>query len=263
MVDNDSVSGRRVKHEPSTPADVFDQVRPTIEGTPSSSGPASSTRRAALQPGVNKRKRGTRGTSESSDTIIPPPRHDKSMVLATRNFQRLSNSVMNDILSHKHASLFSNPVREKDAEGYTSMIRRPQDLKSIKTAIVAGQRAVTAAAADATPNAVTSSPRDASGSILLPVNEDLVPPKGIVSSAQLEKEVMRMFTNAVMFNPGEDDVVQDTREMFEDVQQHIANFRSVERINTAGTLGGESSRRSEGGIAEEEEPNTGSKRRRL
>jgi hypothetical protein len=266
MVDNDSTSGRKVKHEPSTPADVFDHVRPTIESTPSSGGPAGSTRRAALQYGANKRKRGTRGTSESSDTILPPVRHDKSKVLATRNFQRLSTSVINDILSHKHASLFSNPVREKDAEGYTTMIRRPQDLKSIKTAIAAGQRAVTAAAAEATPNAVTSSPRDAAGPILLPYNEDLVPPKGIVSSAQLEKEVMRMFTNAVMFNPGEDDVVQDSREMFEDAQQTIANFRSVERINTAGANAEDADsglRRSEGDTAEAEEPIIANKRRRF
>jgi hypothetical protein len=264
MIDNDSVSGRRVKNEPSTPADSFDQVRPTIEGTPNSAGPAGSTRRSALQSNINKRKRGARGTSDSSDTVIPHPRHDKSMVLAMRNFPRLSSTVMNDILSHKHASLFGAPVREKDAEGYTTMIRRPQDLKSIRTAIAAGAKAVNAATADSSSTAPTSSPRDAGGTVLLPVSEDLIPPRGIVNSAQLEKEVMRMFSNAVMFNPGEDDVVQDAREMFEDVQQHIANFRSLEKITTARVPPGEAGqRRSEVDTVEEEEQSTVSKRRRL
>jgi hypothetical protein len=142
---------------------------------------------------------------------------------------------MNDILSHKHASLFSNPVREKDAEGYKDMIRRPQDLKSIKTAIAAGARAVNAATtSDSFASSVSSSnARDAGGSVWLPVSEDLVPPKGIVNSAQLEKEVMRMFANAVMFNFGEEDVVQDAREMFESAERIIADFRSVERSSGA------------------------------
>lgn len=39
------------------------------------------------------------------------------------------------------------------------------------------------------------------GSIWLPRTSDVVPPKAIVNSAQLEKEVCRMFANAVMFNP--------------------------------------------------------------
>jgi len=111
------------------------------------------------------------------------------------------------------------------------MIRRPQDMKSIKAAITAGVRAVntTIAEDDSIP---TSGPRDTSN-VLLPISEDLVPPKGIVNSAQLEREVMRMFANAVMFNPGENDVVQDAREMYESAAVSIANFRSAERTAAA------------------------------
>lgn len=39
------------------------------------------------------------------------------------------------------------------------------------------------------------------GVYLIKANEDLIPPKGIVNSAQLEMELVRMFANAVMFNP--------------------------------------------------------------
>ncbi len=35
-------------------------------------------------------------------------------------------------------------------------------------------------------------------------HEDIVPPKGIVNSVQLEREIMRVFANAVMFNPDPD-----------------------------------------------------------
>jgi hypothetical protein len=228
MADNDSITGRAVKNEPSTPADAMDYIRPTIEGTPHNSFGAVGARRAALQSNANKRKREARDDSEASDMTVQP-RLDKSVVVAVRNFHKTSATVMNDILSHKHASLFSAPVKDKHAAGYTSIVKRPQDLKSIKAAIVAGNRAVTSISAADPSTALVGSPRDAGGSVILTMSEDLIPPKGIVNSAQLEKEVMRVFVNAVMFNPGDSEMVQDAREMFEGVERVIGDFRSVER----------------------------------
>ena len=212
------------------------EITETVEGTPGSSVPSATRRALAQATSQNKRKRSLRATSEASDFVDvhqrPPPSAPKDEVLAVRNFSRLAMPIIeNDIMSHKHASLFSNPVRERDAEGYSDMIRRPQDMKSIKAAITAGVRAVNAAIAedDSIP---TSGPRDTSN-VLLPISEDLVPPKGIVNSAQLEREIMRMFANAVMFNPGEDDVVQDAREMYESAAVSITNFRNAERTAAA------------------------------
>jgi hypothetical protein len=136
---------------------------------------------------------------------------------------------MNDILSHKHASLFGNPVRDKDAEGYSEMIRRPTDLKTIKAAIAAGARAVNLATADMTPTATGSNSSREASAVNLSWSEDLIPPRGIVNSAQLEKELMRMFANAVMFNPGEEDVVSDSREMFESAAVSVVNFKEAEK----------------------------------
>lgn len=132
---------------------------------------------------------------------------------------------MNDIQSHKHASTFGTAVRAKDAEGYYDIIKRPTDLKSIAKAIVHGGRQVAAAATD-TP---VGSPGGGGGMVELPITLDNIPPKSIVNAAQLEKELMRMFVNAVMFNPGEDGVVDDAREMFESVQRSVSTWRNVER----------------------------------
>jgi len=167
-------------------------------------------------------------------------------ILASRNFQRMTAPIMNNITSHKHASIFANPVRLKDAEGYTDIIRRPQDLKSIRAAIVAGSRAVAAATAGMTlgtdsPAAGVGTPTgastpsgsstgaNASGLVRLPWSPALVPPLGIVNGAQLEQELCRMFGNAVMFNPGNGGVVHDTREMFESVESAVAAWRATEK----------------------------------
>jgi hypothetical protein len=143
--------------------------------------------------------------------------------------------------------MFAAPVKERDAPGYKTLILRPQDLKSIKSAILAGHRAATAAMPNETPQAQSS--------LWLPISEDLIPPRGIINYAQLEKELMRMFSNAIMFNADpdrglgapweemrgrgkkggegyeidEDGVVKDTRAMYGDVEKIIGSLRSAER----------------------------------
>lgn len=142
---------------------------------------------------------------------------------------------MNDITTHRHAGPFQKPVREKDVEGYNDIIKRPQDLKSIKAAITTGTRAVSAAAAkdtttdspSATPSVGTS--KESGGVITLERTTDLLPPRAIVNSSQLEKEVMRMFANAVMFNPGDGGMVQDAREMADDIEAKVRDWRGAER----------------------------------
>lgn len=114
---------------------------------------------------------------------------------------------MNDVNTHRHASLFAKPLTEREAPGYKNLIYRPQDLKSIKTAIGKGSRAANAAIEDL--NAAEDVPgtpgknsnTGTGGTILLKKTDDLVPPKGIVNPSQLEMELIRLASNAIMFNP--------------------------------------------------------------
>ena len=117
-------------------------------------------------------------------------------VLATRNLQKTSSTLMQTVTGHRDAYLFAKPLTERDAPGYDKLIFRPQDFKAIKTALVAGSKAVAAIVEEAgEENSATAK------SIWVPETEDVTPPKGIVNSAQLEKELLRIFANAVMFNP--------------------------------------------------------------
>ena len=165
-------------------------------------------RDAEVDPPRLKRKRddelaistpGRRHTIQDSPLATPstPRRAIKrpGYVLATRNFARITQPLMTDITSHRLASLFAKPLTERDAPGYKDLILRPQDLKSIRGAISTGGRALTAALDDLGDSA------GAGAHIWVPETEDLVPPKGIVNAGQLEKELMRIFANAVMFNP--------------------------------------------------------------
>jgi len=213
--DNESQTGHRIKSERGTSVDAIEEE---AADTPSQ----MTTRRGA----ASRRKRTAREASldghEDQFSTPGPPRS----ITVPRYFARTCAPIMNDIQSHRHASTFSSAVRAKDAEGYYDIIKRPTDLKSIQKAIGIGANQVKAAASDNTP---IGSPGGGGGVVELPVTSDNIPPKSIVNAAQLEKELMRMFVNAVMFNPGEDGVVEDAREMFETVQRSVSSWRNVER----------------------------------
>ncbi|KAI4723783.1 Bromodomain-containing protein [Aureobasidium sp. EXF-10728] len=229
------IMSRIVKDEPMTPAEMLQEEILQAE----TSDPPSQLRSKRSRASTNKRKRARSATpipsseapaAESSEPEATGPAYGpplKTKVQAHRNFARISNVIINDITQHKHAGPFQKPVREKDAEGYTTIIKRPQDLKSIKAAITFGSRAINTATASLDSPAATPSSNFAS-LVLLDKTSDLIPPKAIVNSSQLEKEVMRMFANAVMFNPGMEGMVQDAREMADDIEAKVRDWRQVE-----------------------------------
>jgi hypothetical protein len=218
--------GTRVKTERGASVDVME-----ADPADTPSQPAIRRRGGAAQAGQLKGRKRTAREASLADSEDQPDLSQVSdlpkVVIAPRHFSRMCNPIMNDIGSHKHASTFTTAVKAKDAEGYYEIIKRPTDLKKIQKQIAVGAKAVSAAATD-TP---AGSPGGGGGIVELPVSADVMPPKAIVNSAQLEKELMRMFVNAVMFNTGEDGVVEDAREMFESCQRAVSNWRNAERSN--------------------------------
>lgn len=235
--------GSKIKNEEATPKALEDI------------GDASVVDESVLnqtQPGVvqqsNKRKR-----QDSPPNRAPPS--PATHVLWTRSFNKISQSALDQIISHRHANMFAHPVKPKTAPGYFEIVLRPQDLKGIQKAITAGSKAAAAAVAtmaDIEPSATN---------VWIPISVDLVPPRGIINIAQLERELVHMFANAIMYNPDpyrgfgpsflrlnrraslEDDgedyrgyevdengVVKDTRSMFGEVEKLLSDLRNeVER----------------------------------
>lgn len=264
----DSISAwqGKIKHEmPSTPAGVLD-VEPEPRSVAGRRETAASTQEERAGRGRPKRKRGPSEVIEpdSAQTEVGrlDPSQSSQFVLSARNFPRTGAPIMNDVTMHKHASIFTKPLTERDAPGYRDLIYRPQDLKSIKSLIHQGSKAVAAATeaantpvADGESPAPTGTPSK-NALLMLPKTEDVIPPKAVVNSAQLEKELIRMFANAIMFNPvpergfgpafpmtsdngsrestqvpeaDEGGIIKDTLEMFADVEQAVNRWRAAER----------------------------------
>ncbi|KAI9665656.1 MAG: hypothetical protein M1821_003590 [Bathelium mastoideum] len=285
--DNEPASQRSVKHEPpSTPAGST--ALSDIAGSETTPTDARvRRRRGATLPSApetaQKRKRPAREASESfPSTEIASSGSDRQYITASRNFQRTSLTIMNDITSHKYASYFAQPVTDRQAEGYHDIIYRSQDLRTIRGLITAGSKLIgsmassasssaapdgTAATPLASPGGPASAPTSSTGTIVLPAHPSIMPPHAIINSAQLEKEIMRMLANAVMFNPGEEGLVADARAMADDVQGMVRAWRGAERTLTGTPVPGVSRGKVEdeegegSGGGEQEEG--GGKRRKL
>ncbi|KAK3990726.1 hypothetical protein QBC44DRAFT_380359 [Cladorrhinum sp. PSN332] len=222
------------------------------------------------------RHRRSRSTKRKRDDMSPSPSHDTkahaadapregsaapaapNVVLWTRSFNKVSGSAMEQIVHHRSANMFAQPIREKDAPGYHKVILHPQDLKSIRAAINHGNRA-------AAQEAAALPAGDPGTSSWLPRTEELVPPKSIINSGQLDRELAHMFSNAIMYNPdpyhgpgpaflreanedgeGQDGgahqenvlgykvdefgVVKDARAMFVEVEKLLSELRSAEKM---------------------------------
>lgn len=167
--------------------------------------------------------------AEAPPSPLPsrPPQLPPEYIVASRNFQRMTAPLMENIASHKVASIFAGPVSAK-TKGYYDTIHRPTDLKTIRGQIAQGNRAVIAAAASVGVSSPGGESADTGTTITLSYSEELEPPKAIVNADQLEQELMRMFANAAMFNEGDGGVVADTKEMCEDVLKILADFRGAE-----------------------------------
>ena len=251
IADTDSQAGHRIKTERRGSLD--DGLDDEPVNTPSQMITRRRGTAPTTAPSSTRRKRNAREASlaESEDAHGTPSPGQRT-IIAHRNFNRTCGAMLDEIMSHKHASIFTTAVKPKDAEGYYDIIKRPTDLSTIKKALNNGAKYVTSLASD-TP---IGSPGGSGATIELPISSDVVPPKAIVNPAQLEKELMRMFVNAMMFNPGEDGVVEDAREMFESVQRSVSSWRNVHGRSSGRDQG-------EGTPIDGEEEGTSSKRRKV
>lgn len=232
----------KIKDEDATPRPAEETGDTTADesapGRPQLFTPSSVSSRLA------KRKR------QDTPTEAPPP---TTHVLWTRGFTKVSSSALDQISSHRDANMFATALREKDAPNYRQIVLQPQDITSIRSAIKHGNKAAVQSAA--------SLPGGDPGTahVWLPLSEELVPPRGIINSAQLERELVHMFCNAIMYNadpdrgPGsafmkrsqdeeeeivgyrldENGVVKNTRSMFVEVEKLLGDLRSAEKERSA------------------------------
>ncbi|XP_053407747.1 bromodomain-containing protein 8-like [Mercenaria mercenaria] len=91
--------------------------------------------------------------------------------------------------NHKYANVFLHPVTDDIAPGYSIVVKRPKDLTIIKRHIENGT---------------------------------------IRTTSEFQRDMMLMFTNAIMYNNANHDVYRMAIEMYNDVLEHIEQYVSTQ-----------------------------------
>ncbi|RXK37819.1 hypothetical protein M231_04909 [Tremella mesenterica] len=126
---------------------------------------------------------------ETSATGRVTRRGRNSLPKDQRNLQRLLLSLLEEIMGHKCAPVFTNPVRKSDASDYYDVIKRPMDLKTVRARV-----------------------RDGT----------------IGSIDECERDILLIFANAQMYNNRGTEVYQMAEEMLKDVETTFAHYRSMQ-----------------------------------
>lgn len=110
-----------------------------------------------------------------------------------KRFQNIAVNLINSIQAHRFSSPFLQPVNKRSAPDYYECIYQPKDLKGILRAVKLKQD---------------------------PPVYELV--------KELERDIMLMFANCVMYNKSDGDLVELTRSMCSDVSNMFKMFEEAE-----------------------------------
>lgn len=143
----------------------------------------------AATPGSEERTRKrARSTTEEADTRKRSRRNTSAAPSANRKFQTVAANLLSNISSNKSASFFVHPVNPNGAPNYYDLIFSPTDLRTIKASVKDGR---------------------------------------ISSNSELERELAKMFANAIMYNPWDSDVNVWAREMQQETDALLTLFRGA------------------------------------
>ncbi|KAK7470603.1 hypothetical protein VKT23_002027 [Stygiomarasmius scandens] len=108
---------------------------------------------------------------------------------ASKKFQNVIGMLHSQISQHRNGTIFHNPIRDSEAPDYHDIVKRPMDLKTIKTKIRDG---------------------------------------AITNSLEFQRDIYLMFANAMMYNRPGSDVYIMAEDMMSDSEVYINTFRQTE-----------------------------------
>lgn len=141
----------------------------------------------------NSDDEGTRRHDSRMGSNRKRSRSPSSAASQHKRFQNIAVNLINSILEHRFSSPFLHPVSKKDAPDYNDVIYEPKDLKNILKAIKLKQD-----------------------------------PPAYSEIKQLERDIILMFANCIMFNRSDEDLVSLTLSMKNDVNKMFKLFEEAE-----------------------------------
>ncbi|KAL7060655.1 hypothetical protein AAHC03_09784 [Spirometra sp. Aus1] len=147
--------------------------------------------------------------AQSSTSASP----QSSVASMGRRWRRGLLSALATVCSHRHAHIFQHAVTDDIAPGYSSMVRQPIDLTSLRRRVEASLACLAGTSAGSSESAPLS---PAAGEAVI-----------INTAKRLLRDLLLMFVNARMYNNREHSVHRMAGEMFADVFAELRPLWSV------------------------------------
>ncbi|KAH9938151.1 uncharacterized protein B0H18DRAFT_965813 [Fomitopsis serialis] len=116
-----------------------------------------------------------------------PPAIDNPVV--SKRFQNMIGMLHSQISQHRYGNIFHNPIRKAEAPDYHDIVKRPMDLKTIKSRIKDGL---------------------------------------VATSLEFQRDVYLMLANAMMYNRPGSEIYNMAEEMMQESEVQINTFRQTE-----------------------------------
>lgn len=144
---------------------------------------------------AKSRKRKRDDDSEIDDDTKPDSKRSKAPLLPAqyKRFQQVAINLISYIQQHRFSSPFLQPVKRSEASEYNDIVHHPRDLKLMMKAVKLKQHS---------------------------------PVYTLVK--QLQRDVMLMFANCIMYNRSDDDLYKLTTSMRQDVNDNMPMFKEAE-----------------------------------
>lgn len=127
----------------------------------------------------NTRTRATRHTMRTEEQV------------ALKRFQNVIGMLHSQISQHRNGNIFHNPIKNSEAPDYREIVKRPMDLKTIKTRVKDGL---------------------------------------VANSLEFQRDIFLMFANAMMYNRPGSDVHAMAEDMMLESEGQILTFRQTEGL---------------------------------
>jgi len=109
--------------------------------------------------------------------------------VVSKKFQNVIGMLHSTISQHRFGNIFHNPIRKSEAPDYHDIVKRPMDLKTIKTKVKDGV---------------------------------------ISNSLEFQRDIYLMFANAMMYNRPGSEIYNMAEEMMIESEGHITSFQQTE-----------------------------------
>ncbi|RPD67164.1 hypothetical protein L226DRAFT_529551 [Lentinus tigrinus ALCF2SS1-7] len=176
-------------------ADVEDspEVQPSPPPEPGPSTRAEGKRKAsdadvATLEGQREKKR-QREESEPAEDDEGAPRTRRKERAGDKRFQNMIGMLHSQISQHRYGNIFHNPIKKSEAPDYHDIVKRPMDLKTIKSRVKDGL---------------------------------------ISNSLEFQRDIYLMFANAMMYNRPGSEIYNMAEEMMSFSEREINAFRQTE-----------------------------------